>query len=178
MNLTKLPTFKSAGVVRCIVESPQRAPSKYKYDPETKCFELSRSLTKGLTYPFDWGFIPSTAGPDGDPLDVMILHDSPTYPGLLLACAIIGVLEVLQQKGKDAPIRNDRIFAVPIHSHREDEIGDVAELPARLRKEIEQFFIAAAKLDDQRLEFLGWKGPKIAEHHILDGQKAFRKLEV
>jgi inorganic pyrophosphatase len=63
----------------------------------------------GLTYPYDWGFIPSTKAEDGDPLDVPILHDPQTYPGVVLRCRPIGILEV-EQKKKGETERNDRIF--------------------------------------------------------------------
>ncbi|WP_246774062.1 inorganic diphosphatase [Bradyrhizobium diazoefficiens] len=52
----------------------------------------------GLTYPYDWGFIPSTQAEDGDPLDVLIIHVSQTYPGVVLRCRPIGILEILQKR--------------------------------------------------------------------------------
>jgi Inorganic pyrophosphatase len=62
-----------------------------------------------------WGFIPSTKAEDGDPLDVLIVHDAATYPGLVLKCKPIGVLEVVQSS-KDGNERNDRVFVVPDRS--------------------------------------------------------------
>ncbi len=52
----------------------------------------------GLTYPYDWGFIPSTKAEDGDPLDVLVIHDAQTYPGVVLRCRPVGILEVEQKK--------------------------------------------------------------------------------
>ena len=172
-NLVRLPTFvetiktaRGQQAVRCVVEAPMGSPSKFKYDPETKTFSFNRSLIKGLTYPYDWGFIPSTLAEDGDPLDVMILHDNPTFTGLVIPAQIIGVLEVEQHEGKKTE-RNDRLFAVPLKSHREDELNHVDDLSKRLRKELERFFVATAALEDKELSFLGWKGPKEA-HALLD----------
>jgi inorganic pyrophosphatase len=51
-------------------------------------------LPLGLSYAFDWGFIPSTQAPDSDPLDVLILHDEKTWPGMLLACQPLGAIEM------------------------------------------------------------------------------------
>ena len=73
--------------VRCIVETPRGSRAKFKYDPDSKLFALSKELVTGLSYPYDWGFIPSTLGEDGDPVDVMLLHDVATYPGMII-CAI------------------------------------------------------------------------------------------
>ena len=53
-------------------------------------------LMAGLAYPYDWGFIPSTEAEDGDPLDVLVIHDAQTYPGVVLRCKPIGILEVEQ----------------------------------------------------------------------------------
>ena len=72
---------------------------------------LSKPLIAGLTYPYDWGFIPSTEADDGDPLDVLIIHEAATYPGLVLACKPIGVLEV-EQVNMGKKERNDRLFVV------------------------------------------------------------------
>src|SRR6187431_1276403 len=57
---------------------------------------MAKPLMAGLAYPYDWGFIPSTKAEDGDPLDVLILHDAKTYPGVVLRCKPIGILEVEQ----------------------------------------------------------------------------------
>src|SRR4029077_1758761 len=87
----------------------------------------------GLTYPYDWGFIPSTKGEDGDPLDALVLHDVATAPGLVLKCKIIVVLEVVQTEGGKHPIRNDRLIAVPRHSRREQADHDARDLPKSVR---------------------------------------------
>ena len=100
---------------------------------------MAKPLLAGLTYPYDWGFIPSTKAEDGDPLDVLIIHDAATYPGLVLTCKPIGILEVLQtSEGKKE--RNDRVFAVPERSPFEGELQDVRHLPARAMNELEKFF--------------------------------------
>jgi inorganic pyrophosphatase len=89
----------------------------------------------GLTYPYDWGFVPSTEAEDGDPLDVLVIHDAGTYPGLILRCKPIGVLEVVQITKRERG-RNDRIFAVPDRSPFEGDLQDVRHLPARAVEEL------------------------------------------
>jgi len=116
-NLLKLPTWSDDDFVHVVVETPRGARAKLKFDPQLKTFVLSKSLLLGLTYPYDWGFVPSTRAEDGDPLDVMVIHDAATTPGLVLKCKVIGVLKTLQ-KEKGEKTRNDRIFAVPAESHR------------------------------------------------------------
>jgi inorganic pyrophosphatase len=111
----------------------------------------------GLTYPYDWGFIPSTKAEDGDPLDVLVIHEAKTYPGVVLRCKPV-ILEI-EQKKKGEKERNDRIFAVPDRSPLETDLKDIRHLPSRARKELEQFFLATNALEDKQLEFLGWRGP-------------------
>jgi len=157
-NLIRLPTFSDDGDVRVVIETPRGSRAKFDYDPELQTFALSKSLLIGLTYPYDWGFIPSTQADDGDPLDVLIVHDAGTYPGLVLRCKPIGVLEVVQTS-KNGKERNDRIFAVPDRSPFEGDLQDVRRLPGRAVEELEKFFEATDALEDKKLEFLGWRGP-------------------
>jgi inorganic pyrophosphatase len=92
-NLTKLPTWADKTHSYAVVETPRGSHCKLEYDPKLRAFTLSKPLMAGLTYPYDWGFIPSSRAEDGDPLDVLIIHDAGTYPGLLLRCKPIGMLE-------------------------------------------------------------------------------------
>jgi inorganic pyrophosphatase len=174
-DLLKLPIRNNSGDVYVVVETPRGSAAKLEYDPELRVFTLSKALFLGLTYPYDWGFIPSTKGEDGDPIDALVLHDTATAPGLVLKCKIIGVLEVLQsEKGKKG-IRNDRLIAVPRDSHREKADKDARDLPKQMRQEIEKFFVATDELEAKVLKFLGWKGPKAGEQLIDRAAKQFKK---
>jgi inorganic pyrophosphatase len=126
--------------VHVVVETPRGARAKLTFDPELKTFVLSKSLMLGLSYPYDWGFIPSTRAEDGDPLDAMVIHDAATTPGLVLRCKLIGVLQTIQ-KTKHDQIRNDRVIAVPTDSHRERELQGVGDLPPEVKEELEKFFV-------------------------------------
>jgi inorganic pyrophosphatase len=118
-----------------------------------KVFTLSKPLLAGLTYPYDWAFVPSTKAEDGDRLDVLIVHDAATYPGLVLQCKRIGILEVLQTtKGKKE--RNDRIFALPDCSAFEGDLQDIRGLPKRAIEQLEKFFEATNALENKKSEFL------------------------
>src|SRR3954447_13104020 len=108
-DLQKLPTRDKSGDVHVVVETPRGSAAKLEFDPELQVFTLSKSLILGLTYPYDWGFIPSTKGEDGDPMDALVLHEAATAPGLVLRCKIIGVLEVLQSEKGKKDVRNDRL---------------------------------------------------------------------
>jgi inorganic pyrophosphatase len=157
-NLQKLPAWADAKHIYAVVETPRGSRAKLEYDPKLRAFTLSKPLMAGLTYPYDWGFIPSTKAPDGDPLDVLIIHDAATYPGLILKCVPIGVLELLQEK-KEKKERNDRLFVVPDRSPFEGDLRDIRKLPPRAVKELEEFFKATNALEAKQLDFKGWRGP-------------------
>jgi len=173
-NLLKLPTWSDDHLVHVVVETPRGARAKLKFDPKLKTFVLSKSLLLGLTYPYDWGFVPSTRAEDGDPIDVMVIHDAATTSGLVLKCKVIGVLETLQKKNGEKT-RNDRIFAVPAQSHRERQLDDVKDLEPETREELQKFFIATHELEAKQLSFLGWAGAKKARHLIKKSAARFAK---
>jgi len=174
-DLQKLPVRDRHGDVHVVVETPKGSATKLKYDPALQAFTLSKPLMLGLSYPYDWGFIPSTKGEDGDPIDALILHDVATSPGLVLKCKIIGVLEVLQKTRGAPKIRNDRVIVVPHCSHREKSDNDARELPRQVRQELEKFFVATDELEEKKLQFLGWKGHKAAERLLDRAAKHFEK---
>jgi inorganic pyrophosphatase len=153
-----LPTWADTEHLFAVVETPRGSRAKLKFDVKLGIFTLAKPLLAGLTYPYDWGFIPSTRAEDGDPLDVLIIHDAATYPGLVLKCRPIGVLEVAQST-KQKKERNDRIFAVPDRSPFEGDLQDIRHLPRRAIEELEKFFEATDALETKTLTFKGWHGP-------------------
>jgi len=173
-DFVKLPSRAGNGDVHAIVETPRGARAKLKYEPDLGGFVLSKSLILGLSYPYDWGFIPSTMADDGDPLDVMIIHEAATSPGLILKCQVIGAL-LTTQTAKGKKERNDRIIAVPTLSKLERELNHVHDLPAETRTELEKFFVATDELEDKKLKFEGWVGPKHALRLVKESEKRFAK---
>jgi inorganic pyrophosphatase len=150
-DLHTLKTFAGEDVFHVVVESPRGAVVKLKYSPDLGAMSISRPLVLGVTYACDWGFVPSTEGPDGDPVDAAIWWDVTTYPGVVIPCRALAVVCIEQNKGDSADrIRNDRVLAVPVASRRE------VALTARVRQEIEQFFVAATALEGKEPRILGW----------------------
>jgi inorganic pyrophosphatase len=78
-NFINLPPLTEDGDVQVVVETPRGSRAKFAYDPKLETFALAKSLLTGLTYPHDWGFVPSTKADDGDPLDIMVIHDAATF---------------------------------------------------------------------------------------------------
>ena len=176
-NLAKLPTWAEDDLVHVVVETPRGARAKLDFDPKLKTFVLKKPLILGLSYPYDFGFIPSTKAEDGDPVDVMVIHDAATCPGLLMRCEVIGVLQTLQRT-KHKQIRNDRVIGIPENAHRERELHDVRDLPPEVKEELEKFFVATDELESKTLKFLGWKGPAEAKKLIRRCAKDFKNNKV
>ncbi|MDP9149951.1 MAG: inorganic diphosphatase [Myxococcota bacterium] len=168
-NLANIPTRDKEGNLRAVVETPRASCAKIKFDEELKTFVFSRPLVLGVTYPYDWGFFPSTRAADGDPLDVMIYHDATTFPGVVIPCKAIGVVR-LSQKSKKGRERNDRIIAVPVDEPR---YNDARNLQRRVRNELEQFFLTVVCFEGKGVRVEGWEGPKAAEKLIGEAQHTF-----
>jgi len=84
-NPTKLkPLVKDDGIVQVIIETPANSRNKFAFDPEQGIFALKKVLPAGMVFPYDFGFLPRTIAPDGDPIDVLLLMDEPAFPG----CAV------------------------------------------------------------------------------------------
>ena len=165
MNLSAIPTFASRDIFHVIVESPRGSALKLKYESQWQAMSVSRPLPAGVTFPFDWGFVPSTQAPDGDPLDAMLLWDVASYPGLVVPCCAIGVLHVEQNRVNDDPstrIRNDRIMAIPSEARREAGTTDVGALSERLRQELELFAMTATALEGKDVRIVGWGDARTA----------------
>jgi len=127
MNLAAIPAFASDDIFHVIVEAPRGSTLKLKYEPHWEAMSVSRPLPAGVTFPFDWGFVPATEASDGDPLDAMLLWDVPSFPGVVVPCRAIGVLQVEQNRRKDDPserIRNDRVLSIPVEARREQSLTD------------------------------------------------------
>src|SRR5262245_64573781 len=141
-QLNQLPTRNpDSGLLNVIVETPKGYRNKYKYDEEHDLWRLSKVLPLGASFPFDFGFLPSTRGEDGDPLDVLVLVDEPTFPGCVVPARLIGVLEAEQiQEGKT--VRNDRFVAVVETPYNPPAFHTLHELSSQCLAEIEHFFIS------------------------------------
>ena len=173
-NLINLPPFTEDGDLYVVVETPRGSRAKFDYDPKLKTFTLSKSLLTGLTYPHDWGFVPSTKADDGDPIDVMVVHDAATFPGIVLTCRVIGILQIEQKsKGKKDP--NATIVCSCPGIRSEQALKDVRDLSKPIQQELEKFFKATDELEDKKLNIIGWKGPKAAVQMINDAAKSFKK---
>jgi inorganic pyrophosphatase len=161
-------------IMQVIIETPKGSRNKYAFDPEQKVFELKKVLPAGMTFPYDFGFIPSTKADDGDPVDVLVLMDEPAFPGCLLKCRAIGIIDGEQGK-KDKTERNDRIVAVEQANHSYAHIKHIDDLGKKFVKELEEFFVNYHELTGKEYRILDVKGPGEAHRRMKDGMRALKK---
>jgi inorganic pyrophosphatase len=98
--------------VDVVIETPKGSKYKYKFDEETNRFKANKLLPSGLSFAYDFGFIPGTKGDDGDPLDVMIFSEDSFLPGSVIECEILGAIKA-KQSADNKTVRNDRIIVTP-----------------------------------------------------------------
>src|SRR5256714_11155497 len=116
-NLIELEAFDDDGKeLNVIIETPKGSRNKFNYDDKLRLFKLGGVLPSGAVFPFDFGFVPSTTGGDGDPLDVLVLMDEPAFAGCLVRVRPVGVIEAEQTERDGGTARNDRLIAVASQS--------------------------------------------------------------
>lgn len=141
--LTEIDVFRNNdGEVNVIIETPKGSRNKIDYDPELGVFELAGVLPEGSVFPYDFGFVPSTVGHDGDPLDVLILLDESLPTGCLVSARLIGVIEANQTERNGESMRNDRLLAVATRAHTHADVHTLEDLRPQMVEEIEHFFVS------------------------------------
>lgn len=156
-------------MLRVVVETPKGSRNKFAFNPDEHTIELKKVLPAGMTFPYDFGFVPSTEADDGDPIDVLVLMDEPAFPGCVLSCRPIGVIEGENQskKGKE---RNDRIIAIERDAHSWADVKTVDDLGSQFCHELEQFFVNYHQMTGKKYRVLGMKGPDQARKLVKSGR--------
>jgi len=172
MKPGNLPAIdEESGYLNVIIETPKGSRAKFSYDEPSGLFSLSKLLPVGMAFPFSFGFIPSTRGGDGDPLDVLMVFEEILFPGCLVPARLIGGLKTSQSEDGKMK-RNDRLFAVPVLPQEYGSPRSVRDLDKRLLCEIEEFFVSYQRLRGKKFKVLGILGPKEAEKLVREsGQK-------
>jgi inorganic pyrophosphatase len=180
VNPVELNPFSSADdeSLRVVIETPKGSRNKFKFDPELRSYALAKVLPKGLVFPFDFGFVPGTKAEDGDPLDVLVLMDEPTFPGCVVQARLLGVIEADQEEdGKTE--RNDRLIAVALSSLDYAQVKTIDDLDRTVLDQIGHFFVVYNREAGKTFTVIGRKSHKAArknvERHLVDGRRSANK---
>jgi inorganic pyrophosphatase len=151
------PVDPDTGRLNVVVETPKGSRNKYKFDERHGLWRLSKVLPQGLAFPYDFGFLPSTRGEDGDPLDVLLLADEPAFPGCVVPARLIGVLEAEQTEGGKT-VRNDRLVAVPETPYNPAEFHSLKDVSRQRLDEVEHFFVSYNRTEGRQFKPLARRG--------------------
>jgi inorganic pyrophosphatase len=162
------------GVLDIIVETPRGHRNKFKFEQKSGAFRLGSVLPAGLSFPYDFGFVPETKAEDGDPLDVLLLMDEPAFPGCVVTARLVGVIEAEQNENGET-IRNDRIIAVATDAHDYADIKSMGDINKNLLKELEHFFISYNETRGKSFRLLGTKGPNRARKLVAAAKRKLKK---
>ena len=168
-NYLALPIGEGApNEVNAVIEIPRGQTNKYEYDKHLHVFRLDRNLYSPVHYPGDYGFIPSTLSDDGDPLDVLVLVDAPSFPGCLMTVRPIGMLKMVDQGRED-----EKILAVGTNNPIYNDIHDYRKLYPHLLREIEHFFSVYKELEAKTTRITGWQDAERARATIIECQARY-----
>src|SRR4028118_2281385 len=170
-------TDSHSGEVNVIIETPKGSRNKFDYDEERGLFKLGGVLPAGAVFPFDFGFVPSTLGEDGDPLDVLVLMDEPAFAGCLVPARLIGAIEAEQTERDGDSMRNDRLIAVAIKAYTQGDIRSLDALNETLITEIEHFFASYNLVRGKEVKRLLHCGPEGAMTLLREGEKRFARSQ-
>lgn len=162
------PGPDSPEVVRAIIEIPRNSSNKYEYDGELDVFRMDRALYSPMHYPGDYGFIPGTLAEDGDPLDVLVLVDEPSFTGCMMETRPVGILHMLDRTEND-----EKVLAVPTRNPRFDSIHTIDQVFPHTKREIEYFFSIYKELQGVKTQILGWGDPRQARKTITESRQAY-----
>jgi inorganic pyrophosphatase len=162
---------ESTGLVNLIVDTPKGSRNRFRYESKLGMFRLSKRLPVGMAFPYDFGFIPSTLTEDGDPLDVLLIADEPTFPGCLVGVRLLGVLEA-EQTEKGESTRNDRLVATLVTPYNPPEMASLLDLGATRLSEIEHFFVSYNEAEGRSFQVIARQGPATGKRRL---DEAIRK---
>jgi inorganic pyrophosphatase len=175
INLLKLAAFHDEEELNVVIETLKGSRNKYNYDEKLGLFKLGGVLTSGMSFPFDFGFVPSTLGGDGDPLDVLVLMDEPAFAGCLVRTRLVGVIEAEQTERDGETTRNDRLIGVAADSHLHMRVRTLKALGTTLLEEIEHFFVSYNQIKGKKFKPLGRFSPVRARELVEEGMERFKR---
>ena len=167
--LDSLPAFHRGGGINAVIETPRGSRNKFTFAPDSGTFHLGKQLPAGAVFPFDFGFVPSTLAEDGDPLDVLMLLETPTFPGCIVRGRVVGVIDGRQTGRSGKTTANPRLIAVAMESTEYAGVRRLRELPQTLIDEITHFFVSYNDATGKTYTPSGAFGPRKARAMIEAG---------
>jgi inorganic pyrophosphatase len=154
--------------VHCLVEIPKGSRNKYQWDERLGGIKLERFLFSSVVYPTDYGFIPDTRSPKGEPLDAMVCVSAATFPGCVIPVRVIAVFRTSDERGQD-----DKLLCVPHEDPNWSRLERLEDLPAQLRDEIAHFFTIYKQPEGKDVDVQGWEDRQVAEELLSEARRRY-----
>jgi inorganic pyrophosphatase len=129
-------------------------PIKYEMNKAAGTLFVDRFLYTPMRYPGNYGFVPHTLSPDGDPIDVLVANTRPIVPGAVINVRPVGVLKMEDDGGGD-----EKIIAVPSPklTKRYVHVMNYTDLPEITLEQIRHFFEHYKDLEPGKwVKIAGW----------------------
>jgi inorganic pyrophosphatase len=156
------PIDPDSGLVNAIIDTPLNSRCKYRYAGDVGLFRLGKILPLGSSFPYDFGFIPSTAAGDGDPLDILVILNEPVAIGCIVSVRLLGVLKADQTERDGKTIPNHRLLGVVETEFNPPEFHSLEDLGQQRLDEIAHFFKSYNEIEGKRFEPTGYAGTEEA----------------
>jgi len=166
-NLASGP--KPPEVVYAVVEVPRGSRNKYEYSKTAGVIKLDRVLYSPLHYPGDYGFIPQTYFEDGDPMDILVMMNAPTFPGCVIEARPLGMFKMIDKGEPDY-----KILAVPATDPFFEGYNALEDVPHHFPKQVEHFFMVYKQLQGTEVRNEGWVGLEDTRKAIIDSIDLYR----
>ena len=164
------PGTGEAAVVNVIVEIPKGRRNKFEVDKVTGLIKLDRYLYSSAVYPGDYGFVPQTLAEDGDPSDILVMVNEPTFSGCLIEARIVGIFKM-----KDKGQNDFKLLAVPNKDPLFGHIRHLDDVPPHFKLEVQHFFSTYKVLEGVTIEPLGWADAEEGAVEVRASIDRFRK---
>jgi inorganic pyrophosphatase len=162
------PGASAPEVVQCLIEIPQGGHVKYELDKATGLLRLDRVLYSAVHYPANYGIVPRTYWPDGDPLDILVLAQEPFVPMCIVRARPIGVMQMLDGDDED-----DKLIAVHVDDPSVSHLRDLEELPPHKLNELEHFFSEYKVLEHSPVTVGQFRGATRAREIVSAGMRLY-----
>ena len=164
------PGTGEESVANMIVEIPKGRRTKFEVDKTTGLIKMDRYLYSSAVYPGDYGFIPQTLADDGDPLDILVMVNEPTFSGCLIEARVVGIFR-MRDKGRE----DFKVLGVPNKDPLFAGMRTLGDVPAHFLREVEYFFATYKHLEGVTVEALGWADHQDGAAEVRQSIERFRK---
>lgn len=145
------PGPKPPEIVYAVIEVPKGSRNKYEYSKKAGVIKLDRVLYSSLHYPGDYGFIPQSYWHDGDPLDILVMMNEPTFSGCVIEARPLGMFKMIDKGQQDY-----KVLAVPATDPNFNDYQQLSDLPNHFPHEVGHFFMTYKQLEGVEVTNEGW----------------------